>query len=272
MTHKILKSAFAPPPVSLEEAKGGFGQLVNAYLHELRVWQEHDNQVKSQQPMRAYPKPEDHVEADDPAVAFWTDQAAWHTEKLARFDPYPKPIAHPDIVAAVATNTGADGNITYASDYEIENDDPTPGQILTTKKAALLQAVLQAEAEALKAVQLSAGKQRAALLLENDIRTQDNELAKELAAELTAHARTKPLMNIDVAAEVAAEVKRRRDPKHTRHLVDQESRRTKAEAIARAAAEVMSDIEDLTSDTVDTFVLPIRFILKTETLPSRGRN
>lgn len=237
MTHTLIKSAIAPQPVSLDQAKQAFGKLVDAYIHELQAWHEHDNQVKAQQPMRLQPQPDDHGEAEDPAFAFWKDFAAWQAEKLARYEPYPAPIAHPDIAAAVATNVGADGKVIYVPDFEIVNDDPTPEQILAAKKAFLLHAVSQAEAEAIGVILLPPGKRRQAEILEADIRAKDNQAAAE-----------------------------------TQHLADQESRRAKVEAIVRAAAQVMSDIEDLTADNIDTFELPIRFILKTETLPSRGRN
>lgn len=220
MTHTIIKSALAPPPVSFDQAKQAFGNLVDAYLHELQTWHEHDIQVKAQQPMRVQPQPADHGEAEDPAFAFWKDFAAWQAEKLARYEPYPEPIAHPDIVAAVATTTGADGSITCMPDFEIVNDDPTPEQILAAKKAFLLQAVQQAEQDALKAVQLPLGKQRAADIRETDIRAKDNQAAAD-----------------------------------TQHLADQESRRAKVDAIVRAAAQIMSDVEDLTAANVDTFTI-----------------
>lgn len=248
MTYKLLKSQLVPSHIRYDDAVASFGRLVDVYLKELQAWHEHDIQVKAQQPMRPEPKPESHAEAEDPAFAFWKDFAAWQAEKRARYEPYPKPIAHPDIVAAVAANIGADGNITYASDFEIVNDDPTPEQILAVKKAALLQAVQQAEVEALKAVQLPLGKRRAANLLEGDIHAKDSELAKDLAADAKAHA----WKNIDIVAEV----EKRRDPKHTQHLADQESRREKVDAIVRAAAQIMSDIEDLRSENIDDFVMP----------------
>jgi hypothetical protein len=248
MTHRILKSALAPPPVTFDQAKQAFGKLVDTFLHEMQAWHEHDIQVKALQPMRPQPKPSDNAAEEDPATAFWKDTAAWQAEKLARHEPYPKPIAHPDIVAAVGTKIGADDNITYVPDFEIVNDDPTPEQILAVKKAALLHAVCQAEAQALKAVQLPAGKQRAAQLLENDIRDKDAKLAIELAADAKAHA----WKNIDIVAEVEKE----RDQKHTQHLADQESRRAKVDTIVRAAAQVMSDIEDLTTADVDSFTIP----------------
>lgn len=221
MTHTIIKSAIAPQPVSFDQAKQAFGKLVDAYIHELQAWHEHDNQVKAQQPMRLQPQPADHGEAEDPAFAFWKDFAAWQTEKRARFEPYPAPIAHPDIVAAVKTDIAADGNVTYVPDFEIVNDDPTPEQILAAKKEALFHAVSQAEAVAIDAVQLPPGKRRHANIREADIRAKDHQAAAD-----------------------------------TQHLADQESRRAKVDAIARKAAQVMSDVEDLTVETVDAFSIP----------------
>jgi hypothetical protein len=179
------------------------------------------------------------------------DNDAWNAERLARHEPYPKPTAHPDIVAAVATKIGSDGIITYAPDFEIVNDDPTPEQVLAGKKEALLGAVHQAELNALNAVQPPVGKRRAANLLESDIRQADGRLSADLIADANAH----PWKNIDIS-NVNVEVTKRRDAKHTQHLTDQESRRAKVDAIVRAVAQIMSDVEDLTVDNVDTFVIP----------------
>lgn len=253
MMHKVLKSELAPFPVSFEEASAAFGRLVDGYFQELQTWRDHDLRAKAQQPMRPHPTPDDHAEAEDPALAFWKDQAAWHIEKRARFEPYPMPIAHPYIIASIATNIGADGNITYSPDFEVVNDDPTPEQILTAKKMALLQAVIQAELGALKDAQLPVGKQRAANILEGDIRARDSQLVEELVAYTKANRRK----NIDIATEVEI----RRDPAHTRHLADQESRRAKVDAIVRATAQIMSDIEDLTLAEIDAFEIPSTFDL-----------
>ncbi|MGY0573714.1 hypothetical protein ACTGJ9_023705 [Bradyrhizobium sp. RDM12] len=233
MTHKILKSALAPPPVTFDQAKQAFGKLVDAFIHELQTWHDHDMIVKAQQPMRPQPQPSDHADAEDPASAFWRDTAAWQAEIRVRHEPYPAPIAHPDIVAAVATNIGADGT-TYAPDFEIENDDPTPEHILAARKALLLQAIEQAEEDAVNCLLLPVGKRRLADQREVDIRRADPTDISESDKE---------------------------------HLADQESRRAQVDAIVRAAAQVMSDIENLTADNVDTFELPIRFVLKTETRP-----
>ncbi|NEU95667.1 hypothetical protein [Bradyrhizobium uaiense] len=224
MTHQILKSALAPPPVTFDQVKQAFGNLVDTFIHEMQTWHDHDVQVKALQPMRPEPKPSDHADAEDPASAFWRDFAAWQTEKRGRHEPYPAPLAHPDIAASIKAITGADGSVTYVPDFEIVNDDPTPAQIFAAKKALLLNAVHHAEQEALKQTQLPLGKRRLADLREVDIRGADPR-------------------TIGAADQ--------------QHLADQESRRAKVDAIVRAAAQVTSDIEDLTTDNVDTFTIPI---------------
>lgn len=89
MTHKLLD------------------RLVDTHLREMRAWREHELRVRAQPPMRPQPKPEDHAAAQDPGLEFWKDVAAWQAEKLARFEPYPKPGTDP----VVQTVIGSDGNI-----------------------------------------------------------------------------------------------------------------------------------------------------------------
>jgi hypothetical protein len=244
MTHKIPKSSLAPFPIPLDEAKGSFERLLHAYISELQTWHDHHVIVDSLTPMRPRPEWIDFAAQKDQAKTYLHENAKWHAEKLARHEPYPQPIAHADIVASVATKIGEDGKTTYVSDFEIVNDDPTPEQVLARKKDVLLQAVTRAEQEALMRVQLPIGKQRAANLLEADIRARDGQLANELAADAKAH------------PDIAAEIEKRRDPAHTQHLDDQESRRSQVDAILRAGAKAMSDVEDLTMDNIDAFEIP----------------
>jgi hypothetical protein len=248
MTHRILKSEFAPPPVSFDHAKQAFDKLVDTFIHELQTWHEHDIQVKALRPIRPQPQPYDHAEAEDPATAFWKDIAAWQAEKLACHEPYPKPIAHPDIVAAVATNIGADGNITYVPDFEIVNDDPTPEQILREKKDALLGKIYHAEEAAKNLALPPIGKRRLMNLRENDIVLADSKFAKDLIDSTPDPDRAR--------IDIAKELKKSRDPKHTHHLEAQESIRAKVDRIVRAGAQAMSDVEDLTLDNIDNYQIP----------------
>jgi hypothetical protein len=56
--------------------------------------------------------------------------------------------------------------------------------------------------------------------------------------------------------DIAKELKKSRDPKHTHHLEAQESIRAKVDRIVRAGAQAMSDVEDLTLDNIDNYQIP----------------
>jgi hypothetical protein len=318
MTHTVLKSALAPPPATHADAVEAFGRLVSAYIAELQSWHNHDTIVKTQSPLRAQPKWSDYAKHKDQSALYLKDNSAWKAERLAHHDPYPSPVAHPDIIAAVATDVGKDGTTTFSADFEVVNDDPTPSDILASKKTSLFQQVLQAEDTAKASVLLPAGKRRAADMRENDIRTNDAKVASDFlkkhsddqkaalaeasaayAAASAAHATAfaayqtthsewleeckarialdpkaelpepplpPPLPAVpappkqeqeDVGSLVAAQVAASRSPADTQHLQDQESRRSKIDGIVRAAAQAMSDIEDLTVDNVDAYQIPL---------------
>jgi hypothetical protein len=248
MTHKIQKSALAPPPITYDEAVTAFGRLVETYIGELQTWHDHDQVVQSLAPPLPKPAWADYAAKKDPGAAFLKDNAAYQAEQLTRNAPYPKPIGHPDIIASVATKAGDDGRVTYVPDFEIVDDDPTPDEILAAKKTDLLSKISIAEQEAINRAELPLGKRRAATLLEADISQLDAQAANDLINKTPEADRAK--------LDIAKELKKRRDPKHTQHLQDQESRRAKMEAIVRAGAQAMSDVEDLTIDNVDSFQIP----------------
>jgi hypothetical protein len=296
MTHTIPKSTLAPPPATYADAVAAFGRLVSTYIAYLKAWHDHDAIVKTQPPLRPQPKWRDYAKHKQTQAALYLkDNSAWKAERLAHHDPYPKPIAHADIVASVSTTVAKDGTTTFAPDFEIVNDDPTPEDILATKKSSLLLQVTQAQDAAQAAALLPVGKRRAADLRENDIRANDAKVASDFltkrsddqkaawaeasAAYATAYAEwtaactaaraldagaelpAQPALPVlappttpeDIAAQVAAS----RSPADTQHLQDQESRRSKIDGILRAAAQAMSDIEDLTVDNVDSYQIPL---------------
>jgi hypothetical protein len=295
MTHTILKSAIAPPPVTYEDAVEAFGRLVSIYIAELQAWHDHDAIVKTQGPLRDQPKWRDHARHKGQAALYLKDNAAWKAERLARHDPYPKPIGHSDIIASVATKVAEDGANAFVADFEVMNDDPTPEDILTAKKSSLLEQVLGAEDAAKAAVLLPVGKRRAADVRENDIRVSDAEIASAFlkkrsedqkaaiaavnathaaavtkwTAEVAATRAIDPKADLpsppsppappapeDVGSLVAEHIESSRSPEDTKHLREQESRRGKINDIMHAAAQAMSDIEDLTVDNVDAYQIP----------------
>jgi hypothetical protein len=247
MTHTILKSALAPQATSYEAAKGAFAKLVDVYIGELQAWHDHHEVIKVQPPLRRRPMWHDFAKETNPVQAYGVDAAKWQRERLAHHDPYPRPIGHPDIVASVA-ETVVDGKTTFAPDFEIEDDDPTSERILSEKKTNLLQQALMAEETAKAAVLLPVGKRRAANLLESDIRAADPALAVELLKPIAVEDRS--------TFDLEGALRTHRDPSHTKHLDDQDARRKKVDAIMRTSAKTMNDIEDLTAENVDQFVIP----------------
>jgi hypothetical protein len=160
---------------------------------------------------------------------------------------HPRPGAHPLVEAAVNENDVAD--------YEIVDDGPTPEQILTSKKNNLMNDVSVAEASAIAAISPPLGKQRLLSMRENDIRVADGKIMDEiqrpglLAAAAVAVGISKPV-------DTMAEVLRRRPAEDTKFLEEQADRRERTSKINRAAAQMHSDIEDLTLETIDAWKMP----------------
>lgn len=181
--------------------------------------------------------------------------------------PHPRPLEHELVEAAVNEND--------EMDYELVDDGPTPEQILRAQKDNLLGMVSVAEREAIVAV-VAPGRQRLFNLRENDIRASDAVRLQEIAArksqrwnewsdgqgkksalkkigEVLRIVQPEPFPDdIDVHVETA----KTRDPEDAMHLEEQNTRREKMEAIARAAAQVQHDIEDLTAETIGDWKVP----------------
>jgi hypothetical protein len=227
MTHTILKSALAPPPVTYADAVEAFGKLVAVYIAELKAWHDHDVIVRTQKPLRPQPKWKDFAkDKKTQAALYLKDNSAWKAERLAHHDPYKPPVAHSDIVASVVTTIAKDGTATFVADFEVVNDDPTPAQVLQEKKTALLRTMQISLDAATAKVQLPAGKRLLADIRENAIR---------------------------VATKDATDVK---NPDDVAYLKAQEDRRSTITSIIQKAAQAMSDIEDLTVDNVDAYKIP----------------
>jgi hypothetical protein len=225
MTHTILKSALAPPPATYADAVDAFGKLVAVYIAELKAWHDHDAIVRTQKPLRQQPKWKDFAkDKKTQAALYLKDNTAWKAERLAHHDPYPKPIAHSDIMASVVTTVAKDGTASFAADFEVVNDDPTPAQVLQKKKDALLVAVQASQDAAVAKAQLPMGKRLLADLRERDIRAKDAEA---------------------------------QSPDDVAYLKTQDARRSAVTSIIRNAAQAMSDIEDLTVDNVDSYQIPL---------------
>lgn len=165
------------------------------------------------------------------------------TDPLLRHVAYPRPMSHPMVEAAVNENDVAD--------FEIVDDGPTPEQALAAKRNDLFAAVSRAEIEAIAMI-VPPGKARSFAFRETDIRNTDAKAYEKpgvLAKAASAIGITKP-------ADILAEIEKNRPAEDTKFLADQADRRRRVAAIERAAAQMHSDIEDLTLDTVDAWKMP----------------
>lgn len=142
-----------------------------------------------------------------------------------------------EVDAAIRRVGNPDGTSQFSADYEIV------GPSFDVKKARLAEQVAHAEAEALAAV-LPPGKVRAFQFREADIRKADQA---RYAAELAKQ----PLMPIDFARFVD----QNRPDEDARFLDEQAAREDRRNEIARHAAQLQSDIEDLTAETIDAWVM-----------------
>jgi len=149
---------------------------------------------------------------------------------------YPPPNPAPDIAAAVRRNVAKDGTVTFVPDYEIVDDGPPPELLLLQKKGALFNVVAGMERMAGNAV-LPIGKRRLQNILLRPAlikkATLDGEAAQR-AAGIEIKVKTKPLTDDEQSL-----------------LDEADSIKSKMDAIDLHAAEMLSEIEDLTLDTID---------------------
>jgi hypothetical protein len=215
-------------------AKVGIDDLAKAvadHKAEHSAWSAHMARVEADAKLPPIPRPAfaDYAKDKDPAAALRKALEVYEANVATRHQPYPAPIPHPLVDRAL------DG-------FVVIDDDPTPDQVLADKKLALIHKVAEAEAQAIAAVLPPLGKQRAFNMREQDIANAD----AAVVAALSDAVRTDP-------AKVAKAVERARSKDDTDFLKAQADRRARSEAIARAAARMMSDVEDLTADTIDNW-------------------
>ena len=139
---------------------------------------------------------------------------------------YPPPTDHADIMAAVRSDSKDDGKtITYIPDYELFDEilePPVAAELLLRKKQFLMQQILQEENKALNAVDtLPFGKRR---LRE---RRYESFLAKSIP----------------------------RTEEEAAFVADYDELKTKLGKISLVAAEMLSEVEDLTSENIDTWTM-----------------
>jgi hypothetical protein len=125
------------------------------------------------------------------------------------------------------------------------------------KKNMLLEKIALAEDAAQQAALPPLGKRRLLDLNEVDIIKGDRQRNDDFAAEIMKQHTAGTLTDKETAQKLHGwNPEAGRPLEHTQHLADQASRRSKVDAIARAGAQAMSDVEDLTADNFDAFEIP----------------
>lgn len=136
---------------------------------------------------------------------------------------HPAPRAHPIVEAAINEND--------APDYEIVDD---ANDVLAGKKSALVDQVLVAQHNAIQEI-FPEAKKRAWFFREADLAGSDGGIIGKIASAVGL---------------------RKMSPDNSAFLSDMADRRKKVEAIGRAGAQTMSDIDDLTAANIDGWKMP----------------
>ncbi len=165
--------------------------------------------------------------------------------KEKAYAPFPAPTAPPEVTASLDTSG--------KPNYIIVDDDPTADQVLAAKKAALTKRLWGAFDDAEKAL-VPERKDMAFTFRERDIRAADN-VRRSKIVEAQRGILTAIGIGRKSPQQIDDEVANGRTADDTKFLQDQETRRQKIDAIQRAAARVMSDIDDLTIADVDAYTI-----------------
>lgn len=162
---------------------------------------------------------------------------------IDRHQPYERPRAHQLIEAAI------DDKFNVA--YEVVDDSAAT---LTAKKQMLIARVAQAEGEAMAAV-LAPGKSRLYAMREARIQEEDAQRSA-LLVEQQKPGLIKRLTGGGSEFDIAAAVAEQRPSADTQFLQELQELRRRMKAIGLIAAQAMSDIEDLTLDTIEQWKMP----------------
>lgn len=165
-----------------------------------------------------------------------------------QYQPYPVPTAHPMIAAAVVRISGK-----FSPAYEVLDDIPPPPAALTDddvalrrKKAELVDFVAHQESAHLGAL-MPSGKLRARYYRSQDIAEAEEGRRRALAATMTKEE--------IVAGAPAKTVLAERSPEDAAFLAEESELHERMRKIQRHAARLQHDVEDLTSETIDTWTM-----------------
>lgn len=248
MTHRIFKSRLNIPEDQVK-------LRVNDHIRELEQWTEN---------MRLYEEEQKTPPAEEPQrVQFDTDEeytAAYvkHGETLVqRRQKYPPPSAHPEIDEAVSRSE-RDGKKFFSPDYVVVDDLPpevSDNSELGRLKQVYLSRVAHAEQTAIHQL-IPPGKVRFHQLREHDILTQDLKRDNDILGQISEmEPEDKRLVGLKKSIQDPKRHERVRSKENTQFLNWFSNIRSKQSVIQRRAAEMMSEIEDLTEDNVHSWTL-----------------
>jgi len=247
---------------SFLRANPGFEVQAAAHAHEVREWLERERRVAE--------------DAKNPNVA-----------EIERWVSCPAPQAPNSVVASAVDELG---NVVF----EIEDDDPPAEEVLRSKKKNLEMLLRSAEASARSSVmsqnkrplhqikveeiaaaddvlrqQLVAGAEQSSMILVDAyeekaarVRGENVGILAALAAKIgvSEHPVLKKLADLPKpqfpTVDFAEDVRAIRPPEDTALLDLNESMLAAEAAITRAVAVALSDIDDLTTETVDDYKIP----------------
>lgn len=202
----------------------GFDVAVAAFAKDMSDWREQEKKAT-----------EHDGKLDIPAAHRWVHRK--------------RPSADPRVMRCV--------NDSDVADFEIVDDRPSADDILMEKKNRLFSAVSGAEMKAIRSI-VQPGKQRRFALWQLDIEASDARKRVELKPSAVKKIAVSVAASVGLMDEIdtEAEVVKQRPPADTQFLQDQAIRQAKIETITRAAAQMHSDIEDLTLDNIDAWKMP----------------
>lgn len=207
-------------------------------------------------------------------AAFAVEMTVWqqHSAKVGReegFEAYPPPHAHKLIWQAIAL---ADDGVSWIPHFVIKDDAPDAEVLLRGRKNALLAQVVAMEANQSVTI-FPPGKRRLYELKEGAVIARDRERRKtieeeEAAARQDAMSRLSPEEASDAAKvaailssgktpdQVAYETINGRSKEDTDFMAGYTAIRDAMNAAMMHSAQVCSDIEDLTAETIEGWTIP----------------
>jgi hypothetical protein len=245
MTHPIPKSVIASLGITDIDAR------VRHYANEHAAWRDRESLVAAFNAKQSMRRPEwtDYAGSTDPITEYQNAMAAYEQFELSRPAPFPEPMDHPDIVAAI--------NDKGEPEFEVFDDGPSPAEVLEQKKKALAMEVTAMEHAALEAV-VPDRKRRLLNIRLNDLAKTESGRTKDLLNSIgrqieESNDNNEKLDLMRRQRDLTAEIHAMRTPEEAALAEDQIERQKKIDAITLWAATMHNDIDDLTVDDIDTW-------------------